>query len=260
MMPELGDTFQVERGRNASFLYKYYVTQFRVVMPNTGKIYCAHCIFTGKKYIGQTIKNHLQLRINEHYSDCTNYNHKFANALKKYGRGGFIWGVVEETDKLNEREVYWIEYYDSYGNGYNSTPGGQLSADYKCKEYLIENLNGDRELIFNLSNYCRDNDLNIGHLHETLYGKRLQHKGYKLIPRTEEEIKRYNDERLIRQDTSRKRLSGERNGRAKLDWNKVNQIRKLHSLKRHKNIQIAEMFDIKITTLEKIVANKLWTV
>jgi hypothetical protein len=182
------------------------------------------------------------LRINEHYSDCTNYNHKFANALKKYGRGGFIWGVVEETDKLNEREVYWIEYYDSYGNGYNSTPGGQLSADYKCKEYLIENLNGDRELIFNLSNYCRDNDLNIGHLHETLYGKRLQHKGYKLIPRTEEEIKRYNDERLIRQDTSRKGLSGERNGRAKLDWNKVNQIRKLHSLKRHKNIQIAEMF------------------
>lgn len=229
-------------------------------MPNTGKIYCAHCIFTGKKYIGQTIKNYLQLRINEHYSDCINYNHKFANALKKYGRDGFIWGVVEETDKLNEREVYWIEYYDSYGNGYNSTFGGQLSADHKCKEYLIENLNGDRELIFNLSNYCRNNDLNIGHLHETLYGKRLQHKGYKLIPRTENEIKRYDDERLIRQDTSRKGLSGERNGRAKLDWNKVNQIRKLHSSKQHKNKQIAEMFGIKLATLEKIVANKSWTV
>jgi hypothetical protein len=68
------------------------------------------------------------------------------------------------------------------------------------------------------------------------------------------------DERLIRQDTSRRGLSGEKNGRAKLDWNKVNQIRKLHSSKQYKNLQISEMFGIKITTLEKIVANKLWTV
>jgi hypothetical protein len=94
----------------------------------------------------------------------------------------------------------------------------------------------------------------------SLQEKSILGKGYKLIPRTENEIKRYDDERLIRQDTSRKGLSGERNGRAKLDWNKVNQIRKLHSSKQYKNLQIAEMFDIKIATLEKIVANKLWTV
>jgi hypothetical protein len=51
-----------------------------------GKIYCAHCIPTGKKYIGQTIKNNFNLRIAEHFADSEKYHHKFANALKK------IWG------------------------------------------------------------------------------------------------------------------------------------------------------------------------
>ncbi len=37
-------------------------------------------------------------------------------------------------------------------------------------------------------------DLNIAHIHETLYGKRVQHKGYKLIPRTDYEIEKYENE------------------------------------------------------------------
>jgi len=38
-------------------------------MSLMGKIYCAHCISTGKKYIGQTIKNNFNLRIAEHFVD-----------------------------------------------------------------------------------------------------------------------------------------------------------------------------------------------
>jgi hypothetical protein len=55
-------------------------------MSHQGKSHCVHCIFTGKKYIGETVKNHLNYRIAEHFADCRNYNHKFANALKKYGK------------------------------------------------------------------------------------------------------------------------------------------------------------------------------
>jgi group I intron endonuclease len=316
-------------------------------MSNQGKIYCAHCIFTGKKYIGQTITL-LEYRVSQHFTLSKGNHHKFANALKKYGRDGFIWGVIEECGKslLNDREVYWIEKYNTYKKGYNSTTGGNQGGECWAKEYLIEtpdgknelienlekycrennlrrstmqatlvgttlshsgykiiprttkeierykktrktieinialgkeksskftkeNLskvylvqkpNGDREEIKNLSQYCRDNDLNIAHIHETLYGKRVQHKGYKLIPRTNEEIKRYENERRIREDTSRKGLTGEKNGRAILNWDKVNEIRKLHSSKKYKNQEIADMFGIKKVTVEKIVANKLWTV
>lgn len=68
------------------------------------------------------------------------------------------------------------------------------------------------------------------------------------------------NERKVRQDTSRKGLKGERNGRAILNWNKVEQIRQMHSSKKYKNQEIANIFGIKLGTLEKIVSNKLWTV
>jgi len=231
-------------------------------MSYQGNIYCAHCIPTGKKYIGQTVKNYLKYRITEHFADCVNYNHKFANALKKYGRNGFIWGIIEECDinLLNDREIYWIEKYDTFNSGYNTTTGGNQGKEYCTKEYLVETPSGDREQIKNLSQYCRDNNLNIAHIHQTLYGKRIQHKGYKLIPRSNEEIEKYNNQRKVREDTSRKSLPGERNGRAILDWNKVNEIRKLHSSKIYKNQEISDMFGIKKVTVEKIVSNKLWTV
>jgi hypothetical protein len=235
---------------------------FRSSMSNQGKIYCAHCIFTGKKYIGQTVKNNLKYRITEHFADCMNYNHKFANALEKYGKDGFIWGVIGEYDisLLNEMEIYWINVYDTFNNGYNTTTGGNQGREYCIKEYLVEEPSAQRKIIKNLSQYCRDNGLNIGHIHETLYGKRLHYKGYKLIPRTNEEIKKYENERSIRENASRKGLPGERNGRAILDWNKVSEIRKLHTTKKYKNQEIADMFGIKKVTFEKIVSNKIWTV
>lgn len=316
-------------------------------MFDQGKIYCAHCIPTGKKYIGQTITK-LKYRISQHFTLSKKYNHKFANALKKYGRDGFIWGIIEECKKeqLNENEIYWVNKYDTFRTGYNSTIGGNQGTECRAKEYLIEKPDGKNELIINLeeycrkndlrrgtmdatltgyclshkgyriiprtqkeieryeetrkiiknkilltnekkkqfilenhakeylvehpdeqtkiiknlSQYCRDNNLNVAHIHETLYGKRLQHQGYKLIPRTEEEIERYSQERIKREDTSRKGHPGESNGRAILDWNKVIQIRELHASKKHKNQEISDMFGIKKVTLEKIVSNKLWTV
>ena len=181
-----------------------------------GKIYCAHCIFTGKKYIGQTRQKLLCNRISSHFvnADKNCVNGKFQRALKKYGRNGFIWGIIEKCDiiSLNEKEIYWIETYKTVENGYNLSPGGGQPPEYYCKEYLVEKPNRERELIKNLSQYCRNNDLNIGHIHETLYGKRLNHRQYKLIPRSEEEIKKYNEERKLREDTSRKSCPGEKNG------------------------------------------------
>lgn len=181
-----------------------------------GKIYCAHCIPTGKKYIGQTRQHLLCNRIANHFVDANKKyaDGKFQRALRKYGRNGFIWGIIEECDivLLNNRELYWIAEHKTIENGYNLSPGGGQPPEYFSKEYFVEKPNKERLLIKNLSQYCRDNDLNIAHIHETLYGKRLQHKGYKLIPRTDEEIKKYDKERKLREDTSRKGLLGERNG------------------------------------------------
>ena len=66
-------------------------------------------------------------------------------AIKKYGKSNFTVEVIEEIDSanLNDRERYWIKYYNSYNNGYNSTKGGQdgckpfkdLDVESIIKEY-----------------------------------------------------------------------------------------------------------------------------
>lgn len=59
---------------------------------------------------------------------------KFYNAIKKYGWDSFNhvileWIEAETIEKLmvllNEKEKYYINQYDSYYNGYNSTFGGE---------------------------------------------------------------------------------------------------------------------------------------
>lgn len=42
----------------------------------------------------------------------------------KYGIEHFSIELIEETDNPKEREVYWIEYYGTFKNGYNATFGG----------------------------------------------------------------------------------------------------------------------------------------
>ena len=46
--------------------------------------------------------------------------------MREYGLENFSFDVIEECleDELNEREIYWIKYYDTYYNGYNRTLGG----------------------------------------------------------------------------------------------------------------------------------------
>lgn len=49
------------------------------------------------------------------------------NAIKKYGSENFHAEEIEECDNslLNEREKYWINFYNSYSDGYNMTKGGE---------------------------------------------------------------------------------------------------------------------------------------
>lgn len=47
-------------------------------------------------------------------------------ALRKYGKDAFTWEIIEECskDELNQKEIFWINYYNSFHNGYNMTKGG----------------------------------------------------------------------------------------------------------------------------------------
>jgi len=44
--------------------------------------------------------------------------------MRKYGIEHFHIELIEETNIPEEREIFWIEYYQSFKNGYNATIGG----------------------------------------------------------------------------------------------------------------------------------------
>ena len=97
----------------------------------------------GKVYIGQTIQT-IKERFYQHCATkCSDsvLNMAIHKAIKKYGKSNFTIEVIEEVDKdsLNDREKFWIEYYNSYNNGYNSTRGGQNGSTH-CKELDTESI------------------------------------------------------------------------------------------------------------------------
>ena len=79
-------------------------------------------------YIGQTmylLENRWEWHINK--SNNIKDNCKFHKALRELGYEHFKIEEIERvsTTILDEREIYWIKYYNSYFNGYNSTLGGK---------------------------------------------------------------------------------------------------------------------------------------
>ncbi len=79
-----------------------------------------------KVYVGQAIDYKQRIRTHK-FNLKQDKNTPFYNALKKYGWENFSINIIEECEenKLNEREVYWIEEKNSlYPNGYNLLEGG----------------------------------------------------------------------------------------------------------------------------------------
>ena len=79
-----------------------------------------------KIYIGKTIQT-IEERWWQHTNSHINDNTNFHRAILKYGEEHFHIETIEKDIKeseLDERERYWINYFNSYENGYNSTLGG----------------------------------------------------------------------------------------------------------------------------------------
>lgn len=90
---------------------------------------------THKVYIGQSVN--INKRKWEHLNNPSN-NSLIDKRLKEYGEEAFDFEILElcKPEELDEKEKYWINYYDSYKNGYNLTKGGR--AQY-AKTILMQN-------------------------------------------------------------------------------------------------------------------------
>lgn len=106
-------------------------------MKNVCGIYKITNKINGKCYVGKSIN--IYHRWIEHKSssrEIKDGGDKYAIhcAIRKYSIENFSFEIIEECplEQLDEKEKYWIEYYDSYKNGYNKTHGGdgRLKYDY----------------------------------------------------------------------------------------------------------------------------------
>lgn len=112
-----------------------------------GYIYKITNKINGKVYIGQTRKNP-KVRWQQHCrtnlpKDGYELKMVIKRAIIKYGKENFTFEVVETCEEplLNDREIYWISYYDSYHKGYNSTfGGGGTSHNLKVPEEQWEEI------------------------------------------------------------------------------------------------------------------------
>lgn len=119
-----------------------------------GKIYLITNEINSKVYIGQTVQS-LKKRFSGHccYSKSDRSENMYIKrAIHKYGKDKFHISLLEECpiENLNNREKYWINFYNSYNEGYNLTKGGQDSNYFnlhrledtvdikKFEQYILE--------------------------------------------------------------------------------------------------------------------------
>jgi group I intron endonuclease len=111
-----------------------------------GYIYCITNNINNKVYIGQTrqtVRRRFMCHIWEAERVDDLSDTKLNRAILKYGRDNFN---VEEIHKCTIEEIYYIQKYDSYRNGYNSTLGGSGALGtartdeikQKIREFQIE--------------------------------------------------------------------------------------------------------------------------
>ena len=114
-----------------------------------GYIYTITNTINHKVYVGQSTD--YKKRWKQHIS-CAKSNsgksHKLYNAMNKYGVEMFDFLVIAEVyaftvydlkTRLNELEIYYIDYYNSIDYGYNLTKGGDALVNTVDTIYAVAN-------------------------------------------------------------------------------------------------------------------------
>lgn len=107
----------------------------------------------GKSYVGQTTnetRRRKEFATIANNPDGPSINYRtgaFRDAIKKFGGDNFTYEVLyrnkyatkeEAQSDLWQKEEFFIEYFDSFNNGYNNTTGGCGSKGHKLTQDQVE--------------------------------------------------------------------------------------------------------------------------
>lgn len=135
-------------------------------------------------YVGQTTNLHNRQLQHEKYDPYNPNNREYhlplSRGIRKHGLDAYKCIVLEEVenqDLLNEREKYWISFYNTYEdlNKYNLTPGGS-PRDYKFTYFSDKIIDYAIDLIKNstcsFQEISNETGISVVMLSEINHGKR----------------------------------------------------------------------------------------
>ena len=178
----------------------------------------------GDAYIGQSVE--VEDRLNDHkkpYNWNREENKRLYQAFISFGLNNFTFEIIEECkiNQLNEREQYWINFYDTYPNQYNMTPGGQFNAGECHPSHKLTEI----DVIDIRTRYSQKERKNEVY---SLYKDRIGESGFSKIWKGETwknvlpEVYTEENKKFHKNNTSNK---GSKNGRSKLTEEDVKNIR-----------------------------------
>lgn len=122
-------------------------------------VYIIRNTVNDKVYVGCSI-NKPESRFKQHLkpSSLTTRNYKLQQAIKELGKDKFYVELLEEVndEERYDKEIYYIKKYNSYKEGYNSTPGGKggkIFVDEDDIQYLITQYNECHDLNYLAAKY-----------------------------------------------------------------------------------------------------------
>ena len=114
-----------------------------IIGKKAGCVYCIENTLNGKRYIGITTRT-----IKERFAEHCKAKSYIGKAIRKYGVENFKLyelAVANSREELCNLEVYYIEKYNTFKNGYNQTIGGdgvvkdifiKVSLNEKQKQFV----------------------------------------------------------------------------------------------------------------------------
>ena len=216
----------------------------------------------GKVYIGQT--NDFTARRNQHLSDAKmNVDYKIYRAMRKYNTTKDDFEIIESNidsqDLANEREIYWIAFYDSYHNGYNSTPGGQTGSYCLGEKSHFAKLSEEDVINIRRIRYTKKYqrseiwELYKKQISESAFGKVWNYESWKhILPELNTEELRTFYRQL------RKNSKGDKNGRSKFTNEEVYELRVLYYVEAIPFQELLEKYGkgVNRTSLQKLLYGK----
>lgn len=147
-------------------------------------IYKITNLINNKSYIGKSsdISSRWEYH-KERYCDDKDWNKSLYSAFRKYGLNNFSFEIVEEMSEeyynkfSNNREEYWILYYDTLIEGYNETSGGDGGHNEKALSKTRKLTLDEVRHIRQLYNDC---ELCLADAYE-LYQHKITRRGFQAV-------------------------------------------------------------------------------